>query len=133
MPSLTTLYKPLSPLQLAAVIQSGWRSFSPDTPQQRIFYPKIHRCYAEKIARQWDATQYSAGFVARFSIASDVINCYDIQTLGFDEHREYIVPIADLSQLNRHIQGAIEIVAAFTQADNHIWQQRVSKHCDSFH
>ena len=111
---LIQLYKPISPSQLAVIIASGWRQFTPDTPAQKIFYPKLNIHYAEKIARQWDAPQYSAGYVVRFTMPLAFMGRYDIQTVGYDEHREYKVPIAELDLLNRHIEGRIEVVSAFT-------------------
>ncbi len=129
----TVLYKPLSPAQLAAVIASDWRRFFPDTPQQRIFYPKLNLLYAEQIARQWDATQYTAGYVVRFKVPTAYMNRYEIQTVGYDEHREYKVPICELEQLNNTISGKIEIVSAFTAQDNMIWQRHELRECTGYH
>ena len=131
MTALIELYKPLSPTQLAAIIASGWRRFSPDTPQQRMFYPKLHIRYAEQIARQWDATQFLAGYVVSFKVPSLFMSRYDIQTVGYEEHREYKVPINELELLNNTIFGKIEIVSAFTTADNRIGQQSVE--CTGYH
>ncbi len=124
------LYKPLSPTQLAMVINSNWRRFTPDTLQQRLFYPKINLRYAEQIARQWNAVQFTAGYVVSFKVPLVFMTRYDIQTVGYDEHREYKVPIGELDLLNDTIFGKIEIVSAFTTDDNLIWQQKVSTGMD---
>jgi hypothetical protein len=129
----TILYKPLSPTQLAAVIRANWLSFSPDTPGQKIFYPKLHLDYAEKIARQWDAIEYSVGFVVRFIVPSTFINRYDLQSVGYDEHSEYKVPIDELELFNHQIMGKIELVSAFTSDDNAIWQALTYRECVGFH
>lgn len=129
----TILYKPLSPKQLAAVISSGWRRFSADTPEQKVFYPKLHLEYAEKIARQWDAAQYEAGFVVKFKVPSQFVEHYDIQSVGYDEHREYKVPITELDRFNRQIIGPIRLISAFTMRDNSIWTTSNKEKCLSFH
>lgn len=131
--SKTILYKPLSPKQLAAVISSGWRRFSPDSPQQKVFYPKLHLEYAEKIARQWDAAQYEAGFVVKFKVPSQFVADYDIQSVGYDEHREYKIPIHELERFNRQIIGPIRLISAFTLKDNSIWTALHKESCLSFH
>jgi hypothetical protein len=108
-----TLYKPLTPSQLAAVISSGWRRFVPDHREQVYFYPKLHRDYAEQIARLWNARQYSAGYVAIFDVDSDFIGCYEIQTVAYEYQREYRIPVGDLERLNWHILGKIDVIAAY--------------------
>lgn len=133
MKDVTTLYKPLSPTQLVAVIDSGWRGFSPDTPQQRIFYPKLSRQYAETIARQWDAPQFTAGYVVEFKICSEFIQRFELQTVAYAEHREYKVPITALAQLNKNICGGIHLVSAFTINENLIWRHLKERKCVGFH
>ena len=109
----TTLYKPLTPSQLAAVIASGWKRFTPDYRDQVYFYPKLHRDYAEQVARLWNARQYSAGYVAIFDIATDFIQRYEIQTIAYENHKEYRIPVTDLERLNWHILGKIDVIAAY--------------------
>lgn len=108
------LYKPLSPSQLAMVVCSDWRRFKPDSPLQKVFYPKLNVCFAESIARQWDAAQYSAGYVVRFKLPVGFVSRFETQTVAYEEHREYKIPIADLEEMNNHIEGRIEIVSAFS-------------------
>lgn len=116
MNELITLYKPLTPQQLAVVITSGWRTFVPEFPEQTHFFAKLHQRYAELIARMWCVSQYSAGYVAVFEVEDWFIGQYDIVTIAYEEHREYQIPIEDLDSLNRHIVGPIDVISAF-QAD----------------
>ena len=113
----------MSPLKLAELIRSDWRKFSPDEPDQRLFYPKLHLDYAEKIARQCNAVEHNAGFVVRFEIPLGFIGRYELQTIGYEQHLEYKVPIDDLNDFNQKIMGKIELVSAFTFDDNQIWLQ----------
>ncbi|MCR8922721.1 hypothetical protein NO559_08065 [Dasania sp. GY-MA-18] len=127
------LYKALSPEQLALLIRSNWRRFSPDIPQQKNFYPKLNRGYAEAIARQWHAVEYSAGFVVRFRLPADFIKGFELQTVGYDEHLEYKVPIAALERLNHAIIGSVELLSAFTSDDNLLWQRLANRAWLGFH
>ena len=113
-----TLFKSLSPEQLAAVVVSDWRCFSPEAPEQKIFYPKLYLAYAEQIAKWWNAPQYSAGYVVCFTMAKAFMARYETQTVAYEEHREYRIPIAELNFFNRNIQGRIRVLSAFT-AINH--------------
>ena len=70
--------------------------------------------YAKTIARQWDAVQYTKGFVVSFTISMEFISHYKIQTIAYDEHMEYSVPIEELERLNNNIIGRIELVSVFT-------------------
>jgi hypothetical protein len=117
------LYKSLSPLQLEAVIQSGWRGFATEGPKQQYFYPKLHQHYAESLARQWDAVQSSAGYVVEFTMPVDFMSRYNIQTIGYAEHSEYRIPVADLAWFNSHIAGRITLVSTFRQPEKSLWQR----------
>ena len=96
---------------------SGWRHFSPESYQQKIFYPKLHRGFAEALARQCYANRDVAGYVVSFKLPGDFLNNYCRQTIAYEEQLEYRIPIADLQQLNQHIIGRIEIVSAFYSED----------------
>ncbi|MEH6911663.1 MAG: hypothetical protein V7459_13835 [Oceanicoccus sp.] len=109
-----TLFKSLSPAQLAAVVASDWRCFFPEAPEQKIFYPKLYPGYAEQIAKRWNAPRYSAGYVVGFTMTKAFMGRYQTQTVAYEEHREYKIPIAELSFFNRNIQGRIQILSAFT-------------------
>lgn len=118
MDQMITLFKPLSPAQLACVVASGWRHFLPEAPEQKIFYPKLYVGYAEQIAKRWNAPQYSAGYVVGFNMTKAFMTRYETQTVAYEEHREYKIPIAELNFFNRNIQGRIRVVSAFASTDD---------------
>lgn len=123
MDSIITLFKSLSPAQLAAVVASDWRQFLQEAPQQTIFYPKMYVGYAEQIAKQWNAPQYSAGYVVGFTMPRTFMDRYETQTIAYEEHREYKIPVAELNVFNSHIQGRIRVVSAFAATDEHSEQR----------
>jgi len=120
------LYKSLSPQQLVQVENSGWRRFAADGSKQRVFYPKVYLSYAEQIARQWDAVQFERGFVVSFKICAEVLHRYEIQTVAYEEHLEYRVPIAELEFFNQQIMGKIELVSSFCSESASTWLPAVN-------
>ncbi len=126
MAQIITLFKSLSPAQVAAVAESGWRQIFPQEPEQTHFYPKVYVEYAEQIARRWDVPQYGGGYVVRFTMRGDFMRRYATQTVAFEEYREYIIPIAELDFFNRNIQGRIDVVSAFSGVHEKCGRQRVA-------
>lgn len=112
-----TLYQSLTPVQFAAVVRSGWRGFSAGAAEQKIFYPKLRLAYAEMIARAFNVKHYSAAYVVQFRLPLRFLQHYSIQSIAYEEHREYSIPMADLAKMNRHIIGSIEVVSAFLDED----------------
>ncbi|MBX6316429.1 MAG: hypothetical protein IRY99_26480, partial [Isosphaeraceae bacterium] len=47
---MTTLYRPVGPVELALIEATGWRAFPPRLPEQPIFYPVLNEAYARQIA-----------------------------------------------------------------------------------
>ena len=127
----TRLYKSLTPVQFASVIRSGWREFSAESPEQKIFYPKLHREYAEMIARMFNLAHYNAAYVVGFEVNSTFMERYEIQTVAYEEHREYKIPVEELPLLNSNLVGEIEVVSAFTLQDGEC--QPVFEALSSYH
>ena len=110
------LYRPVGPKELALIEASGWRAFPPRLPEQPIFYPVLTFAYAEKIARDWNSTRADAdyaGFVTRFEIDDAYVAKFKVEEAGGRDHRELWVPADELDEFNSHIQGEIEMVAAY--------------------
>ena len=108
------LYRPVGPIELKLIADSGFSTFPPRLPEQPIFYPVLNQKYAEKIARDWNAkTPPFAGFVTRFEVDQSYFETFEIQTVGTKTHQELWVPAEELDEFNNHIQGKIEIVASF--------------------
>jgi hypothetical protein len=111
--STRTLWRPVGPQELALVEASGWRAFPPRLPDQPIFYPVLNEAYAAQIARDWNVPASGSGFVTRFEVDAVFLERYPRQVVGGREHEELWVPAEDLDEFNRHIVGAIEVVAEF--------------------
>jgi hypothetical protein len=109
----TTLYRPVGPKELALIAASGYREFPPRLPEQPIFYPVLNEEYARQIARDWNVPASGAGYVVRFALRRTFADRYPVKTVGAAVHQELWVPAEELSELNRNIVGAIEVIAEF--------------------
>lgn len=118
-----TLYKSLSPVQLATVINTDWRSFPTSLPDQKNFSPKLNKSYAEMLARQMEAAYHTAGYVVAFQLQKSFIDQFELQTISYQEHYEYRIPVNQLEQLNRALIGQIKLVSAFSVHDSRIWKK----------
>jgi hypothetical protein len=83
-------------------------------PQQPIFYPVLTEAHAAKIARDWNAKTWGAGYVTRFAVLQSFLKRYQVQAMGGSQHTEYWIPAEDLGEFNENIVGAIEIIAQFS-------------------
>lgn len=113
MTEVITLWRPVGPVELDLIRQSGMRAFPPRLPEQPIFYPVTTEDYAVKIARDWNVRNSGAGFVTRFDVKADFLNRYDVQDAGGRAHREYWIPAEELGEFNDAIVGDIEVVRSF--------------------
>jgi hypothetical protein len=114
--SFTTLYRPVGRKELELIRASGFRAFPPRLPQQPFFYPVLTEEYAVQIARDWNTKDEASGyegFVLRFHVRSEFLSKYEVHAAGSSIHREYWIPAADLEELNRNIEGTIEIIEEF--------------------
>lgn len=114
--SLVVLYRPVGPKELALIEASGWRGFPPRLPEQPIFYPVLDEDYATQIARDWNVRESGSGFVTRFSVRSEFVERYPVQTVGGRTHQELWVPAEDLEEFNQNIVGPIVVVSSFGAA-----------------
>jgi len=112
-PTTTTLYRPVGPTELSLIREAGFRAFPPRLPEQPIFYPVLTEEYAVKIARDWNVKASGSGYVTRFSVRTEFLSRYEVQTVGGSQHQEYWIPAEDLSQVNQNIVGPIEIITEF--------------------
>jgi hypothetical protein len=107
------LYRPVGPKELALIAASGFREFPPRLPEQPIFYPVLNEDYARKIACDWNVPDSGAGFVTRFAVKEEFILRYQVQTVGSSVHQELWIPAEDLTEMNRNIEGVIEVIAEY--------------------
>jgi hypothetical protein len=111
-----TLYRPVGQKELDLIAASGYRAFPPRLPEQPIFYPVLHREYAEQIARDWntkDENSGFAGYVLEFQVDADYLAEFEVKKVGGQQHLEYWIPAGELDEFNRHIQGEIRVIRSF--------------------
>ena len=108
------LYRPVGLEELGLIYEAQMRAFPPRLPDQPIFYPVTNEAYATQIAKDWNTKSGTlAGFVTRFSVDDDYAAKFERRVVGAREHEELWVPAEDLPRFNEHINGAIEVVAAY--------------------
>jgi hypothetical protein len=110
-----TLFRPVGPVELKLIEESGFLAFPPRLPEQPIFYPVLTEEYATKIARDWNVPASGAGYVTRFKVERRFLARYEIQNAGGRDHQEYWIPAEDLAELNANIRGKIEVIAHFVR------------------
>ena len=59
-----------------------------------------------------DASGYE-GYVLKFNVRTEFLSKYDVHVAGSSVHGEYWVPAGDLDELNRNIDGMIEVDGEF--------------------
>lgn len=114
--AVTTLYRPVGRRELELIRETGFRAFPPRLPHQPFFYPVVNEEYANQIAREWNTKDEASGyegFVLKFDIRAEFLSRYDIHVAGSSVHQEYWIPASDLPEMNRNIEGVIEIVREF--------------------
>ena len=107
---ISTLYKTLSPQQLIALQRSDYRELSADFAGQQNMYLKLHRSYAEMMARQWHLPLYGAAFIAQLRLPSTYLASFVMETLGYSEHYQYCIPLTQLTNVNDALSAKIVIV-----------------------
>ena len=108
------LWRPVGLKEMELIFDSGMRAFPPRLAAQPIFYPVLNREYAEQIAREWNTKEDdAAGYVTRFEVPDALADQYERQVVGGSVHEEWLVPAEELYELNRAIEGHIQVEAAF--------------------
>lgn len=114
------LYRPVGQKELELIEQSGFTEFPPRLAMQPIFYPVLNEEYATQIARDWNTKDEASGYVGyvlRFSVRSDYLSKFQVQTAGSSKvHLEYWIPAEGLAEFNQNIVGKIEVIARFDRA-----------------
>jgi hypothetical protein len=114
--SLATLYRPVGRKELELIQKNEFRAFPPRLPHQPFFYPVLTEEYAVQIARDWNTKDEASGYegyVLKFNVRAEFVSKYEVHVAGSSIHREYWIPAEDLDELNRNIEGMIEIVTEF--------------------
>jgi len=111
--AVITMYRPVGPVELQLVRDSGDKLWPPRLPDQPIFYPVTNQKYAAEIAQQWNVRDSGYGAVTRFSVRREFVDRYDVQQVGASHHTEWWIPADDIDELNRNIVGSIEVIEEF--------------------
>ena len=114
-----TLYQALSPRQLAALIRADWRRIEPGWAGEQFIYLKLCQRYAEMIARQSEVPLHGAGYVVRLVLPAAVLGHYQLETVAYEDHLEYRLPIDELQEVNRHLIGDVKPVSAFLNNESY--------------
>lgn len=107
------LYRPVGEKEYQLIQESDFTAFPPRLPEQPIFYPVLNEQYATEIAAKWNKKDINSGYkgyVTCFEVDDLFISQYQVQTVGRSYHQEYWIPSEDLTRLNRHIIGKIEVI-----------------------
>jgi hypothetical protein len=110
------LFRPVGLYELRLIQAADYRAFPPRLAMQPIFYPVLNLEYAIQIARDWNTKDIQSGYMGvatRFSVEAAYLDQFAIQTVGAIQHQELWIPADELEEFNRHIQGQIQIEAAF--------------------
>ena len=111
-----TLYRPVGLAEMQLILATETHAFPPRKPDQPYFYPVLTEEYAHQIARDWntlDEVSGYAGFVTQFQVDALYVEQFEVQTVGGAIHKELWIPADDLTQFNAHIQGRIDVIAAY--------------------
>lgn len=108
-----SLYQALSPVQLAALIRADWRHIEPGRGGERFIGLKLNQCYAEMVARQWHLPSHGAGYVARIQLPGSALKRFELETVAYEEHLEYRLPVEELGALSQRLLQPLELVSAF--------------------
>jgi hypothetical protein len=109
-----TVYKAMSPRQLAALIRADWRCIEPGQGGERFCYLKLNCSYAQMIARRREAAMHGLGHVVKLILPEQILNRYDLETVAYEEHLEYRVPVSDLKIINQCMVGRASLVSSFS-------------------
>lgn len=108
-----TLWRPVGPVELRLIAETGMSAFPPRLPEQPIFYPVTTEEYAVKIARDWNVRESGSGYVTRFEVRREYLSRHRVQEAGGKAHREYWIPAEEMDAFNAAIVGPIDVTHKF--------------------
>jgi hypothetical protein len=107
------LFRPVGLEELRLIYEAALKGFPPRLPDQPIFYPVLNQPYASKIAKEWNTkTGSMAGFVTRFEVEDGYLARFERRVVGSQEHEELWIPADELSTVNEHIGGSVQVLEA---------------------
>ncbi|MFN2212723.1 MAG: hypothetical protein ACK2UE_06595 [Anaerolineales bacterium] len=114
------LFRPVGPIELKLIEESGWQRFPPRLPEQPIFYPVLNLEYARQIAKNWNVKQSGSGYITEFLIDRNYAKRFKVKIVGSMIHQELWIPAEDLDEFNNNIIGKINLIESYSDSDNQI-------------
>ena len=111
-----TLYKSVGLPEWRLIVGEERKRFHPRLLTKPIFYPSMSFDYACRLAREWNAIDHLSefmGLVVGFNVPPDFLDSYERLMQGEYEPRDLWVTVDELYQLNRVIEGRINICEVF--------------------
>jgi hypothetical protein len=112
------LFRPVGPIELKLIEESGWRCFPPRLPEQPIFYPVLTIEYARQIARNWNIKQSGSGYVTEFYLERNYAKRFKVKIVGSMIHQELWIPAEQLDEFNHNIVGEIKLIESYFDSGN---------------
>jgi hypothetical protein len=112
------LFRPVGPIELKLIEESGWHRFPPRLPEQPIFYPVLAIEYARQIARNWNVKQSGSGFVTEFYLERNYAKRFKVKIVGSMIHQELWIPAEQLDEFNHNIVGEIKLIESYFNSDD---------------
>ena len=107
-----TLYRSGGPKAPELLRQSGWTRFPPRLPEQPYFSSRrLCPPGRARLERQGERR----GLHDSFHVDAEYLSQFDAQWAGGPAHPEYWIPADRLEEFNRHIVGAIQVIAGFAR------------------
>ena len=114
----TTLYLAIGPQQLAALARADYRRIEPGEGGELLVLFKLHQRYAEMVARQRILPRDGLAYVLELQVASEAMLDFELGTVAYREHLEYLVPVAALELINRFLTGPVRLVSRFRPGES---------------
>ena len=114
----TTLYLAIGPQQLAALASTGYRCIEPGGRGELLVLFKLTQRYAEMVARQRILPKEGEAWVVRLEVGTAALEGIELSTVAYDEHLEYLVPVASLACLNAQLRGPVAVVSRFLPGES---------------
>ena len=115
----TRLFRPLDLPELKGICDSGYGRFPTRQTWQPIFYPVADLSYAEQIAYEChvNASSGYGGFVVQFDVEERYMDSFKLPRSTNATFQEFRIPAESLPELNRQLQGDIQLVSSFYTSD----------------
>ncbi|HEX8350681.1 MAG TPA: hypothetical protein VF598_12025 [Hymenobacter sp.] len=112
-PATILLCRLINQQELDVIAASGWLAFPPCLPEQPIFFFALGPDYATQLAHDEDRPHDGVGYVVRFAVDADYVAQFPVQYATDRQQEGLWVPAEELTELNNHIFGQIEVVGVF--------------------